>query len=198
MNHKEISNAKQAAELRSKTEDELAALTAEREQIIEQSTERRLYKVDEKLWRLRSDLYAISRAESTLVGSSKPSERELEIRRELQENIHRERYLMSDAPRGLPARFIRADATEHYRAEFDQAKKEAEELRSKHTSNISKPMGQLASRIADLEAVAREWPEVEKLCQIGEAVAKLRVEREQLGAEREQLQAERRAAVLAG
>lgn len=184
---------------RKRVDSEIDRLTVEREQVIEQSTEQRLARIDEALRTLRNDQYEVSKAENRLREQSEPTVRETELTEQIKEACRQERRLMADAmevSRGLPAKFIRVDAFEHFEQERDMAEKEAEKLRASRRTKLVRPDSYDLS-IEDLEKIVKEWPQTKKLCRLGADIAEQRELAQTLTAERDSLREQRHKQALA-
>jgi len=185
------SPAQEAAAVRA----ELARLREEREAVIEQSTARRLERIDKKIRELTLQQSEIDRARSRLAGDPTADERELT--EQIKENIHRERQTMAEARFGIPQRFIRTDAVAHFGRQVEEARTRLEKIERRLASlqpNV-RPSGRVIDERNDLQAVVDEWERSRPLAELGEKIAAIREERRHLEQRREALRDERIAAV---
>lgn len=189
--------AKPAKKSRSESlREQLRDLNARREAIVEESTARKLARLESEEANLRAMLLQAERDESTAKSASPQSDEESQLWEEIKELMSQEATVIREFG-SLPTKFVRADAVAFFRKELDDQRQQFDAKTAGLQSHQS--MGprliEEGNRIADLE---RRFPStIQPLARAGEKVFKLRAKRTELSARRDALRQAREAAAIA-
>jgi len=194
-----LNTKKEVAQERERITAETQRLERERKEIIEQSTANRLEHNRVAIGKLTNDRAELNRAEGLLVAALPADQREAELRAEAKSLMAQERGAASAIPSGIPTQCIRPDALAHFKLERDAAEARIGKLERPFRDlppNVT--MGpRIVEEIRGLQAVVDNWPNVEKMCHVGERIAEFRQRLKENVAAQAELSKERRREALA-
>ena len=155
---------------------ELLHLAAAREQIVEQSTEKKLERLTLRERELQWEMSEVNRQESTVRSKSKPSSKEQKLSAAIVDSMTQERFLITELGGILPQKFVRADAMLHFHADLAAKKKDVDKaLLPFRNSETATPGPRLLALQQELEIMQTEWKgKTQKACKVGENIFKLR------------------------
>jgi len=161
---------------REKIKNELAKLAAERENIVEASTDRQLEGITLRERELQWALSDVGHQESTVRSKSKPSSKEQKLSAAIVDSMTQERFLITELGGILPQKFVRADAMLHFHADLAAKKKDVDKaLLPFRNSETATPGPRLLALQQELEIMQTEWKgKTQKACKVGEKIFKLR------------------------
>jgi len=188
----------------SKWQAELARLDREREEILDQSTERRLEKNRLARQDAIAQLAEEQREENQRVNAVTLDPEHERLRQSNIDLMAQIRGLEERAMLGggaFPEKYIRPDAVAFFSEQFQSARdrlsgvtKRIDQIRSQPHASAG---GRLLNEQAEAEAIVAQWPKVEKLCRFGEQIFDLKETIRGNQSRMEELQAERREKALA-
>ncbi|MEX2310635.1 MAG: hypothetical protein WD738_23915 [Pirellulales bacterium] len=201
-------NAREAAAARKKNASDLAHARELFVQLKAVHPDVLLNKLQSRERELMFQVVEIDKAENRLVAAAAPDSEVQRLTEAIKQSIHDEPNIIQQslatlssttlAERVLPTKFIRADATAHFRVEIDAAEAELAKLnRRVPRTPTSWPAGGVLERMRELEAIIAGWPKQQKLCRLGERIHALREERRRMMEERDELTNKVRREVLA-
>ena len=175
---------------------ELRNLAEGREAILSQSTARKLERLDTEMTRLQAELGEVERVENSAKHAIQPSAEENELWTQIRRLSDEEASILRQ--RGVPERFVRADALEHF----------AEALKQRRTS-LEASSGGLKSNqkhgprtLAEFNALQAEeqtfLKTIAPVCRDGQRLAAIRQQKLKMSEQRDTLRLEREEKALAG
>lgn len=177
--------------------EQLRDLNARREAIIEESTARKLARLESEESDLIAMLRQAERDESSAKSASPQSPEESQLWAEIRDIMDQEQDVMRRAGGTLPQRYIRPDAVAHFTEELAAQRRKFES----ETASLQSHQRMGPRQIDEsnrLDALERRFPAaILPLCKAGERVFALRQKRTELSARRDGLRQEREAAVMA-
>jgi len=175
--------------------EQLRNLVEARTAIIEQSTARKLERLNKEEAELRELLSSIERVESTAKHSIPPSAEESELWTQIRRLSDEEASILRQ--RGVPERYVRADALEHFTGDLKQRREQLEA--SSQGMKFNQTHGpRVVQKFNDLAREEHTFATATKpLCIAGQRIFAIREEKRKLSEQRDALRLAREEKALA-
>jgi len=180
---------------KSELKKQLAGLRDVREQIIAASTAKKLQRVEAEEASIREMLASLERVESTAKHSIPPSAEESELWTQIRRLSDEEASILRQ--RGVPERYVRADALEHFTGDLKQRREQLEA--SSQGMKFNQTHGpRVVQKFNDLAREEHTFATATKpLCIAGQRIFAIREEKRKLSEQRDALRLAREEKALA-